>query len=263
MWRKRLGIAALAISFASILSQHVRVETTLQVSATPARINLSTPTPVPTQQVYTETATRTPTPTGLVVLEANTEANVRAQPDPESERLGTIRSGEVYTVLGRYYRWLQFQYDPSPNGKGWVFDELVTLTGDTSSLPDLAEQDIPTIDPTLLGVTETLQVVTLTPGGILTSTANARIIPAPASGGEENNADSIAGGNNTVVLPTFTYPADITTPNPGASVQAAPTTAPNPTELVNTVNSELPPIVPILVLGGLGLLGLIISSLRR
>ncbi len=234
----------------------------MQVTATPARINLATATPLPTIQLFTETPTRTPTPIGLVVLEAITEANVRAEADPESERLGTIRAGEIYPVLGRYFRWLQFQYDPSPNGRGWVFDELVTITGDQSTVRDLAVQDVPTIDPAQLGITQTLEAVTLTPGGILTATANARTIPAPVA---LENAPIPASGEqagNTVALPTFTYPPNVARVESGEFAPAEPTSSPSNT-LATEISDGLPPIVPIAVLGGLGLLGLLVSSIRR
>ena len=236
-------------------------EIAAQATATPARINLATPTAPPTLQLMTETPTRTPTPVGMVVLEAITEANVRAEPDPESERLGTIRSGEIYTVLGRYFRWIQFQYDPSPNGRGWVFDELVTITGDQSAIPDLAAQDLPTVDLALLGATQTLEIMTLTPGGILTATANARLIPAPGATANAVLAESTDIVESSVALPTFTYPPDIQTPNPNrfARVEATPI----PEGLVTEIDRGAPPIIPILALGGLGLLGLLISSMRR
>ncbi len=252
---------ALFLTLMIMMIQEVIAETSAQVSATPARINLSTPTPSPTLQLVTETPTRTPTPVGLVVLEAFTEANVRAEPDPESERLGTIRGGEIYTVLGRYFRWIQFQYDPSPNGRGWVFDELVTITGDTSAIPDLAEQTIPTVDPALLGSTQTLEAVTLTPGGILTATANARIIPAPVRVDTAIIAESTEAVNSLSALPTFTYPPDISRGNINDTVEAQPTLIPE-NQAVELANN-IPPIVPILALGGIGILGLLVSSVRR
>jgi hypothetical protein len=232
-----------------------------QLTATPAPINLSTATPLPSVPLLTETPTRTPTPIGLVVLEAITEANVRAEPDPESERLGTIRAGEIYPVLGRYFRWLQFQFDPSPNGRGWVFDELVTITGDQTTIRDLAAQDVPTVDPVALGITQTLEGITLTPGGILTATANARVLPGPEIVGDVVTHEGVHGAGSAIVLPTFTYPPNVLRPNSGGVAAAEPTSSPNP--LADENAEGLPPIAPIVVLGGLGLLGLMVSSVRR
>jgi hypothetical protein len=242
-------------------TQGAAAEISAQVTATPARINLATPTFPPTLHLVTETPTRTPTPIGLVVLEAITEANVRAEPDPESERLGTIRIGEIYTVRGRYFRWIQFQYDPSPNGRGWVFDELVTITGDLSSIPDLAEQAAPTVDPALLAITQTLEVVTLTPGGVLTATANARVIPAPVTVDTSIIAESTANVSNPLVLPTFTYPPEVSRGTVNESAQTQPTTTPGSQE--GEPINNVPPIVPIFALGAIGILGLLVSSIRR
>jgi hypothetical protein len=228
-----------------------------QITATPARINLTTATPLPTSQLLTATPTRTPTPIGLVVLEAITEANVRADPDPESERLGTIRAGEIYPVVGRYFRWLQFQYEPSPNGRGWVFDELVTVVGDQSTIRDLTVQDVSTADPAVLAITQTSEAITLTPGGILTATENAKAIAAPSV---EFRAQTEHAGS-TIALPTFTYPPNIVRPESGGFAALEPTTSPNVLADENT--GGLPPIVPIAVLGGIGLVGLLVSSLRR
>jgi len=259
--KNKIVSVALFLGLAVIMIKGVAADTVGQVTATPARINLSTATLPPTSQLVTETPTRTPTPIGLIVLEAITEANVRAEPDPESERLGTIRVGEIYTVLGRYFRWIQFQYDPSPTGKGWVFDELVTITGDTNAILDLAEQVVPTVDPALLGSIETLEAVILTPGGILTATANARVIPAPVTVDSASITESTETVNNILALPTFTYPPNITRGEVNDVVEAQPTVSPE-TQAVELANN-MPPIVPILALGGLGILGLLVSSIRR
>ena len=84
-----------------------------QITATPARINLPSATPLPTLEAeITATPTRTPTPVGQSLLEVKETAgdvNVRAEPDPNAERLGSIRAGLPYTITGRYYNWLQFQ----------------------------------------------------------------------------------------------------------------------------------------------------------
>ena len=252
----------LILAVAVLILYGATVSVAAQVTATPARINLSTSTLPPTAQFRTETPTWTPTPMGLVVLEAITEANVRAEPDPESERLGTIRVGEIYPVLGRYFRWIQFQYDPSPSGKGWVFDELVTVTGDQSVIPDLAAQDAPTADPSLVAGTQALEVITLTPGGILTATANARVIPAPVASNNLIVPESTELALASIsVLPTFTYPPNIATIETIGVAEAQPTAVQG--SEATEINNDLPPIAPILVLGGLGLLGLIVSSMRR
>lgn len=234
----------------------------ISVSATPIQVQLpSANNTTGNEIVATETPTRTPTPVGNALLEAITEANVRAEPDLDAEKLGTIRSGETYSILGRYYRWLQFQYDKSPSGTGWVFDELVTIIGDQTTIPDLNVNALPTVDAAAVDATATWDVITRMPGGILTATADARILPAP--GLEIPNPGQ--GGNDIAlpqVLPTFTWPPEL--------AAARPTSTPTPADAAGVVediaislDNGVAPFVPILALAGLGIFGLLISSVRR
>ncbi len=228
------------------------------VTSTPVQINIPDSAAPAVQIIATPTVTRTPTQSA-VMIEAKAsagEVNVRAEADIESDQLGTIRAGEFYPILGRYFRWIQFQFDSSPNGRGWVFDELVNIIGDESSIVDLSVQALPTADPLVEAETQTQIAITLTPGGLLTVTAESRIISVEGAEDQVNARQPDA----TVVLPTFTYPPDVVAAAPTA-VTITPTVNPENTPL--TVSTKIPPIAPIALLGGMGLLGLIISSLRR
>ncbi len=227
------------------------------VPATPAQINLSPVAPeVQAQDSGGPTPTRTATQPGIALLEAKDFANVRADPSTDSAQLGQIKAGEQYNVIGRYVSWIQFQFPTSPTGKGWVFGDLVNLTGNIDNIPDIDPFANEQVDSVSSGATATQSVLTQTPGGILTATILARIVipqgtPAPADSGTHE------------ILPTFTYPPGMIpiAPSPGAPVSTA---SPDAAALLPTSNSNnLPPIVPILVLGGIGLLGLALSSLRR
>lgn len=136
-----LGIALILLSVVTIdgiSAQEV-------VTSTPLRAQLPTLAPPVIDQPEVDviaTATRTPTVTGPVLLQAKEtagEVNVRAEPDIEGELLGTIVTGNTYPVLGRYFRWLQFQYDGAVTGtvRAWVFDELVDIVGDETLIPNL------------------------------------------------------------------------------------------------------------------------------
>ncbi len=242
-------------------------------TATPVQASLPTPLPLIPANIPGATnvpVTRTPTPEGSASLEAITEANVRSQPDPESDRLGTIRAGDSYIVIGRYYRWYQFQYNQSPSGSGWVFDELVTITGNTDRIPDLS-LGTPTPDINAAQANSTLVVLTQTPGGLLTATAGVGALPLPIESGA-NNTTSNTGINILTIgsqtpLPTFTIP-----PNLGAASPPVGSNNGTPSEsaTANTtqisdfvIPSRIPPIFPILILGGVGILGLIISRMRK
>ena len=224
-----------------------------EASPTPAQINLSAVAPAPPAvEAVIPTPTRTATPATLALLEANSIANVRAEPSTEAAQLGTIRAGETYTVIARYVRWLQFEYPLAPNRRGWVYDELVSITGDASTIPEIDLSTQPTDDPLLDALTQTQAVITQTPGGILTATAVSRSgIISTAS-------------NETVmrqILPTFTFPPELVAIAPTEG--ALQTATPQPSAVPLADGAALPPLVPILVLGGLGLIGLAISSLRR
>ena len=190
------------------------------------------------------------------MLEAKDFANVRAEPSTDAAQLGQIKAGEQYNVIGRYVSWIQFQFPASPTGKGWVFGDLVNLIGNIDSIPNIDPYASEQVDSVSSGATATQSVLTQTPGGILTATILAGIVipqgtPAPADSGTHE------------ILPTFTYPPGMIpiAPSPGAPVSTA---SPDAAAVLPATNSNsLPPIVPILILGGVGLLGLALSSLRR
>lgn len=231
-----------------------------RITSTPVRIQIPDQAAPAVEIVTTPTITRTPTVAAIMLSakEGAGDVNVRAEPDIESDRLGSIRAGEFYPVLGRYFRWIQFQYDISPTGRGWVFDELVEITGNANAIPDLSQEALPTQDPAILAATQTQQVVTLTPGGILTTTAESRILPMP--GGNVQMLPTSETGIQ--VLPTFTYPPDIVAAAPTeVEVMEINTTSPEAPPF--EVPSNVPPILPIVALGAGGLLGLVVSSLRR
>jgi hypothetical protein len=229
------------------------------ITSTPVRIQIPDQAAPAVELISSPTITRTPTASAVMVSakEGAGEVNVRAEPDIEADRLGAIRAGEFYPVLGRYFRWIQFQYDTSPNGRGWVFDELVDITGDESTIPDLSQEVVPTQDPAIAAGTQTQEAVTQTPGGILTITAETRILPMPGV----DNSLVITSDVGAQVLPTFTYPPDIVAVAPTDVAEIINTTSPEapPFEVPNNV----PPILPIIALGAGGLLGLVVSSLRR
>ncbi len=207
------------------------------------------------------TPTRTPTPEGNAFLEAKEYANVRAEPSTDSAQLGQINHGETYTVLGRYASWIQFQYQSSPTGKGWVYDELVDLSGNTANILDIdpyaADQQL---DSGAVGATSTQNVLTLTPGGVLTATAISQ------QGGLANAVTSTPEGTRGI-LPTFTYPPGMVALAPTSAAPASDlaTDSADPSAAITPPSSSnsLPPIAPILILGGIGMLGLVVNSLRR
>lgn len=255
-----LGVAAVYAFDDSLLSQ--------APTPTPARVIIPTSAPPPTAGAPpTPTATYTPQPEGPVQLEAREEAgpvNVRAQADPNSDRLGSIQYGEQYVVLGRYYRWLQIRFEPSPSRVAYVFEELVNIIGDESQIPDLTQQELPTEDLSLLEPTMTWEALQLTPGAEETLRAESeREIAAPGGAG---GAAAPAGEGEDVefgVLPTFTYPPNVVAQAPTQIPVMDVTSTPDPARLNINVSDGIAPVLPIVLLGAIGVIGILLSFLRR
>ncbi|HLY27022.1 MAG TPA: SH3 domain-containing protein [Aggregatilineales bacterium] len=223
-------------------------------TATPVQIIIPTLTATPEPQVTT-TPSRTPTQAlpGLARVEAiskETGANLRAAPSTDAEKLGTIYPGQFYGVIGRYEKWLEIQYDKSPTGLAWVYQDIVNVTGlDPNAIPTVAPNIVPSPNVSTSVAQQTAAVITLTPGGPEAATAaqaSATGVFTRLPGSNVTDEPTLSGP-----LPTFTFPAGY--------VEA---TLPVRTSL-STSQTGIPPIVPIIALGGVGLFGLFISALRR
>ncbi|MCK6577976.1 MAG: SH3 domain-containing protein [Anaerolineae bacterium] len=254
--RRGLGIAAtcLVVTF-FMVGGNLEVGEAQEASATPAIVDLAplVATTSAADQGVLATATPPPTATSLVRLEARDFANVRAEPNTDSAQIGTIRQGETYTVIARYVSWIQFQFPSSPSGRGWVYGELVNVTGDLLSVPEIDPFAQSAAD-TSAGVLEedaTLAILVQTPGSVLTATVQS---------GFSNSLESANVVEQATAMPTFTYPPGIIAPAATLTDSTSQTTTADGSQPSRT---GTPPIIPIIVLGGLGLLGLGISSLRR
>ena len=226
-----------------VSSQAAFVFAQVRQTSTPITAALFTPTPLNRQQLApTVTVTMTPTPPGPVLLEARESAgnvNVRAAPNVNSERLGAIAFGTRYPALRQFFLWYELRYDPAPNGKAWVFGELVEISGDVSQIEVIDRwEDAPAaIDEAAPDAED--------------PAANARVLNAPTA------VEAIEQVNEVIaatVLPTFTYP-----PNFLASA-ATPAALPNSEA---TDSADPPPLFPIIMLGGFGMVGLLVYSIRR
>ena len=65
------------------------------------------------------------------------QANLRAEASIDSARLGEIRAGAAYPVLGRsqFYPWILLGAPDSRAPIGWVFETLVSVNGDINRVP--------------------------------------------------------------------------------------------------------------------------------
>lgn len=236
----------------AVLTPVVLADPGLQISATPAPVILPSISPTAAVQ-FTATATRTATPPGPALAEALEGAtNVRAAPDIEAERLGVIYPGEQYPVLGRAFGtlWLKIQFPDSPNGTAWVFDQVVTLSGDLDNIPDINFAGQPTVDANSALMTQTIEAIAETPGALETATAEAFLAGMVISEGMPTPSPTLGP------LPTFTYA-------PGASERPTPGVLPAVSASNGQQESGFPPVIPIIVLGVLGGFGLLIGMFRR
>src|SRR5664279_5887186 len=190
MLRQWFSVAAILLLSGAVL---VTAEPPLQQvpTSTPVQINLSpVAPPVAQQDNGAPTPTRTATPLGIALLEAKDFANVRADPSTDSAQLGTIRAGEKYNVIGRYISWIQFEYQASPTGKGWVFGDLVNLTGNTDNIPNIDPFSQTQVNNVGAGATGTQTILTQTPGGVLTATLLAQNANSAAPGTDAAPVDN-------------------------------------------------------------------------
>ena len=220
-------------------------------TATPVRAQLRTATPEGFGQVApTVTVEPSQTPPGPALLEARETAgrvNVRALPDPDSEIVGTIVFGTQYPALRRYYLWLELRYEPAPLGRAWVFGELVDVIGDADAIEtieDYAEVAVAPVDAPV-AVAGAEEDSALEPRTLVIETR-----PAEAASGD---------AQRLTPLPTFTYPPDSSAMNRrGSGIVAA-----GETSSAGDGGQQLPPLLPIGLLAGLGLAGLLLSGLRQ
>lgn len=258
-----LGVGLLGLSRSDAQEQVAQV-----VTNTPVRVNIPTSAPPATAGLSPTPIlpTFTPTPLGApqlqVPVDAQQDVNVRAEPDIDAQILGTIRPGDTYPITGRYFRWLQFRFDPSPTRIGYVYDELVTINGDETRIPDLAQAGLATQDIAVLSATETADAIRQTPGFELTMTANALFVEAPSGGLSVQPEVTNEVGGVMEVLPTFTYPPNIVAQAPTRGANVVVTSEEEP-GIALDVSDGVAPIVPIVVLAALGLIGLLLSLIRR
>ncbi|MBN1285208.1 MAG: SH3 domain-containing protein [Anaerolineae bacterium] len=91
-----------------------------------------------------------------VRAEALQQANVRSGPGIDYPQIGSIRAGAQYPVIGRHelYPWLLIEFG-DPVQPGWVFADLLRVTGDLGAVPLRPADYIDTIYDAPLAVTVT------------------------------------------------------------------------------------------------------------
>lgn len=237
----------------------------LSATATPAPIRLASVTPLPQIIEITPTLSvrgETATPVDILLIETLGEVNVRSSPEIGDDNLiGSLGTGERLVVTGRYFNWFEFQYELSPTNRGWVYADLVTVLGDISAIPTVDAVATPTADPLVVAPTLTREALLELPGGVLTVTAQSRIIEIPEQQGDDNTFGIL----ESTPLPTFTYPPEFANIGVPTLQVTRDVRLPNS----NTRTSETPlgtdrmsPLLLIVMMGALGTIGLIVSVMR-
>lgn len=220
--------------------------------STPAPVQL--PSDTPTATAPPPSPTRTPTSQGPAFVEAlNPDANVRSGPGTDFDRLGTIQPGENYIVIGRLSEWFQIEFPLSPSRTAWVFSGVVSVNGDVDRIPDLSQQEVPTIDPNIAAAAETQLAATQTPGGLLTLTAAVGSSPEGLFTTTPLPSQTLAPGER---LPTFTVPPFTFTLIPLEQLT-------QPVNSTTSADEPFAPAIPVLGLIGLGIIGLLVGIIRR
>ncbi|MEM7342823.1 MAG: SH3 domain-containing protein, partial [Chloroflexota bacterium] len=127
----------------------------LEIAAAPATEEVAPVQEEPTATATLVVATEEPIPTEppppadpMVTILQN--MNVRGGPSTQYSVIGAASPGNEARILGRNgdLSWVQVEY-PSANGTGWVYAELVQISGDASTLPIVEVAPPPTpIPPT-------------------------------------------------------------------------------------------------------------------
>lgn len=248
--RRICAVISVALGFAAVsgfgLLASIDGQALAQGQPTPLQIFIPTRTETPVLEP-TVTPTRTPTVSrSLIRVQARIEANIRTAPDLNAQVLRKVTPGVFFAVVGRRGKWLQIQFSESPTGLAWVFEEVVEITGgDPSTIPEVDIAAVPSPNVATGAAQETASFITSTPGAPGTATA----LQAAATG--VRTLVAISNQNPGAPLPTFTYPP----PFIEATLPARATAVASP--------GGVPPIVPIVGLGAVGLMGLFISALRR
>jgi uncharacterized protein YraI/beta-lactamase class A len=94
-----------------------------------------------------------------VVAEAIGSANLRSRPDTTADKVGEILNGTQYPVVGRseFFPWVLLGDVTTSQPIGWVFNELVVITGDINSVP-LSTLDVTNPPPPVPTATNMVEV---------------------------------------------------------------------------------------------------------
>jgi hypothetical protein len=245
------GLLAVGLTVNAALASDNSV---LQQAATPTGGGGQLQLPTATQTVVggpTSTPTRTPTLAPVFAEVIGDPTNLRSLPTIGDEYvIESLSPGITLPIIGRWlgYDWLLVAWEDGEDGQAWVYEPLVVIRGDITTVPSVEPPPPPTVNPTQAAAQATETILLQTPGAIEAATGTAAFAPTGIFTQTPGAGEQSAAG----VLPTFT---------PGqAYVQ--------PEALPNSGNSGdgkslIPPAVLIVSLASMGILALALGLLRR
>lgn len=94
----------------------------------------------------------TPSPAFNVAGIVRGEVNIRYGPGVDYPRIGVAQAGERFQITGYHtqFPWVRIHFDQSPNGAGWIAQELLEIEGNIFSLEAVTSATLllPTLTPT-------------------------------------------------------------------------------------------------------------------
>lgn len=132
-------------------------EVTIDAQAAPTPVPTVTATSTTTPTPAPPTSTPGPTPAEEPAVTADNVVNVRNGPGIAYTKLGELTAGQTVRATGRNEdkTWWQIAFASGPDGKGWVFAELVTANDSAQDLPVATAPVLPTAGPTAVLPTRT------------------------------------------------------------------------------------------------------------
>jgi len=122
------------------------IVTTVEPTATPSG---DTATPMVADAPVESSVPPTDTPDTTVRITITQGINVRAGPGTAYDTLGSATVGSTSIAMGRNAdgSWLQIEYPENSGARGWVFTELIEVSGPQETLPIVNVDAPPTATP--------------------------------------------------------------------------------------------------------------------
>lgn len=221
-------------------------QTVLPPTQTPAPVTLPTATATIVGGP-TSTPTRTPTPVPVLAEMLGDPTNLRSGPGLDFDIVAELAIGTQLPIIGRSVTlpWYVVASPDVPGGEAWVYEQLVRVIGDITTVPVVEPPAAPTPNSQEQAAMATESILLLTPGAIETATAVAGAFPTGVF------TQTPAGLTIAGQLPTFT-PVE-----PYIQPSAIPPLKPTDR------SGGIPPAVIIIVCGVMGLLSIVLGLLRK